>query len=137
MIGPIGSVIRGNHRKTMRESNINKPYDTLICGHWHQLNMSEKIIINGALKGYDEYAYTNNFEYQDPQQAMWLTHPEHGITISMPIFLDKKTKTSDQPLVWEDGTEVISWGRSNKSSKPARKVARRSPKRIKKRSSAR
>lgn len=132
IIGPIGSVIRGNHRKTMRESNINKPYDTLICGHWHQLIMTEKIIINGALKGYDEYAYTNNFEYQDPQQAMWLTHPEHGITISMPIFLDKKRKTSDQPLVWENGTQLNSWTRSNKVASPIRKVARRSPKRIKK-----
>tara|TARA_R110000868_G_scaffold338380_1_gene599132 strand:- start:1642 stop:2784 length:1143 start_codon:yes stop_codon:yes gene_type:complete len=90
--GAIVPVLRGDAKKRNREGQINKTYDTLICGHFHQLVVTKKAIINGSLKGYDEYAYAHNFPYEPPQQAMWLTHPEHGITFCMPIFLDEKKK---------------------------------------------
>ena len=49
-----------------------------------------RLIVNGSLKGYDEYAYNNNFGFEPPQQALWLTHPKHGITFRMPVQVDRK-----------------------------------------------
>ena len=94
IIGAIGTVARGDSKKRNRESQLGNAYDTLICGHFHQLFITKKLIINSSLKGYDEYAHAHNFPFEAPQQAMWLTHPVHGITFNMPIFLDERPKTN-------------------------------------------
>ena len=101
VIGALGPIIRGDHRKRSRNAQIDMSYDTMIIGHWHQLIQLERLIVNGSLKGYDEYAYSNNFGFEPPRQAMWLTHPEHGITFSIPIYVDKQKK--------EFNLEWISW----------------------------
>jgi hypothetical protein len=67
-------------------------YDTMLLGHWHQYMPLHRQITNGTLKGYDEWANRNNFGYEPPTQALWLTHPEHGITIQMPVYLDQHAK---------------------------------------------
>lgn len=92
VIGMLGPVIRGDHRKRSRNSQIDMEYDTMLIGHWHQLTQLQRLIVNGSLKGYDEYAYTNNFPFEPARQGMWLTHPEHGITFSIPVFVDPKRK---------------------------------------------
>ena len=101
VIGALGPIIRGDHRKRSRNAQIDMSYDTMIIGHWHQLIQLERLIVNGSLKGYDEYAYSNNFGFEPPRQAMWITHPEHGITFSIPIYCDKQKK--------EIVTDWISW----------------------------
>ncbi len=90
MIGALGPIIRGDHKKRSRNGQIDLGYDTLILGHWHQLIQLQRLIVNGSLKGYDEYAAANNFGYELPQQALWITHPKNGITHSMPIHLEDK-----------------------------------------------
>lgn len=103
IIGAIGPVTRGDTKKRARDGQVGRPYDTLLCGHFHQLVIMKKIIINGALKGYDEYAHAHNFGFEPPQQAMWLTHPDHGITFNMPVFLDEPTKKSKhKPITFEE-----------------------------------
>lgn len=87
VIGPLGPIIRGDHRKRTRQSQINQDYDTLLLGHFHQLMQLTRLIVNGSLKGYDEYAWAGNFPFEPPRQAMWLTHPKHGITVSWPIHV--------------------------------------------------
>jgi hypothetical protein len=89
MIGALGPIIRGDHKKRSRNSQIDLEYDTMICGHWHQYMHLTRLIVNGSLKGYDEYAYQGNFGFESPQQAMWLTHPKHGITFRAPIYVDR------------------------------------------------
>lgn len=84
-VGPLGPVIRGDHRKRGRNGQVGQEYDTLVIGHFHQLVQMKRIIMNGSLIGYNEYAYTNNFGYEPPQQALWVTHEQHGITFSMPV----------------------------------------------------
>jgi hypothetical protein len=101
VIGALGPIIRGDHRKRSRNAQIDMTYDTMIIGHWHQLIQLERLIVNGSLKGYDEYAYSNNFGFEPPRQAMWLTHPEHGITFSIPIYVEKQKK--------EFNMDWISW----------------------------
>lgn len=89
MIGALGPIIRGDHKKRSRNAQIDMEYDTLLLGHWHQYMHLTRLIVNGSLKGYDEYAYSNNFPFEAPQQALWLTHPRHGITFRMPVFVDR------------------------------------------------
>ena len=101
VIGALGPIIRGDHRKRSRNSQINMQYQTMILGHWHQLIQLERLIVNGSLKGYDEYAYANNFPYEPPRQALWITHPVHGITFSAPVHVERRKEPGR--------TEWISW----------------------------
>ena len=102
VIGALGPIIRGDHRKRSRNAQIDMEYDTMLLGHWHQLIQLERLIVNGSLKGYDEYAYQNNFGFEPPRQALWLTHPEHGITFSMPVYVDRKHRaTSKEWISWK------------------------------------
>lgn len=88
--GLLSPLMIGDHRKRKREQAVGTPYDYLVMGHWHQLAHFKGIIVNGSLKGYDEYAANSNFDFEPPQQALWLTDPHHGKTIDAPIHvLDK------------------------------------------------
>lgn len=89
MIGALGPIIRGDHRKRSRNAQIDLSYDTLMIGHWHQLIQMQRVIVNGSLKGYDEYASAGNFPYEPPRQALWITHPTFGITFSAPVLVDR------------------------------------------------
>lgn len=106
MIGPLGPIMRGDHKKRSRNAQIDQGYDTMVIGHFHQLLQMQKLIVNGSLIGYNEYAFANNFGYEPPQQALWVTHPVHGITFSMPVHLGenaKKPKSDQSPWVsWHD-----------------------------------
>ena len=97
MIGCLGPILRGDHKKRSRNAQVDQDYETMILGHWHQYIHHSRVIVNGALKGYDEYAYNNNFGFEPPQQALWLTHPKYKITYRMPVYVDKHrepTKTA-------------------------------------------
>ncbi len=62
-------------------------FDYLVCGHWHRLSSFMKVRCNGSLVGYNEYAFNGNFEYEPPQQDLWLTDPQHGVVGSFPIHV--------------------------------------------------
>lgn len=83
---------RGDHKKRSRNSQVDMEYDVMLCGHWHQYLHLSYLIVNGSLKGYDEFAYNCNFRFEQPQQALWLTHPKHGITFRMPVFVDRASE---------------------------------------------
>lgn len=90
VIGALGPIIRGDYKKRSRNAQIGMDYDTLLIGHFHQYISLTKLIVNGSLKGLDEYAYSLNFPYEPPQQALWLNHWRHGITYRMPILAAKR-----------------------------------------------
>lgn len=92
MIGALGPIIRGDHKKRSRNGQIDMSYDVLMCGHWHQYMHLTRLIVNGSMKGYDEYAYTSNFGFEPAQQALWLTEADHGITFRMPVYCDRERK---------------------------------------------
>lgn len=92
VIGCLGAIIRGDHKKRSRNAQIDQEYDTMLIGHFHQLIQLQRLIVNGSLKGYCEYAYSNNFGFEPPRQALWITHPMHGITFSCPVNVDRKSK---------------------------------------------
>ena len=99
MIGALGPIIRGDHKKRSRNSQIDMEYDTLLLGHWHQLIQLQRLIVNGSLKGYDEYAYQNNFPFEPPRQALWITHEKYGITFSAPVMVDRPKGNKKAPWI--------------------------------------
>src|SRR5690606_25249861 len=89
IIGALGPIIRGDHKKRSRNAQIDLSYDTMLLGHYHTYTHLTRLIVNGSLKGYDEYAYESSFGFEPPQQALWMTHPKYGITYRMPVFVGK------------------------------------------------
>lgn len=98
VIGAIGPIIRGDKAKRYRNLQIEMEYDTLLLGHWHQYIPMKRVIVNGSLKGYDEYANTKNFPFEPPVQALWLTHPDRGPNTHMSVFV--QDETSQKNLEW-------------------------------------
>jgi len=85
--GLLSPLMLGHHRKSRREASKKRGYDYLLMGHWHQLRFMGPLVVNGSLKGYDEYAEVQNYEVEPPQQAFWLTDPEWGMTIQSPVHV--------------------------------------------------
>lgn len=98
MIGALGPIARGTIKIGRAEAQIGRDIDTLIMGHYHTYcPRSEAIhtIVNGALKGYDEYARLFlRVPYSRPSQALWFVHPTYGITAQWPVYLDTMRKSA-------------------------------------------
>lgn len=86
----------GAYRKQRREATLGNPFDVLLMGHFHQYTDFGDIIINGSLKGYDEFAAANNLAFEPPQQAFWLTDPKKGKTIRAPIHVTAENEKWSQ-----------------------------------------
>lgn len=91
IIGALGPIARGQVKVTNMQSQINRDFDHLVIGHWHQYISLPRITVNNSLKGYDEYArIALKATYSRPSQALWFTHPRHDITARWEILLDEK-----------------------------------------------
>lgn len=88
--GMMSPLMLGSHRKGQRQMALKKPFDWLVMGHWHQYWVGKGLIVNGSIKGYDEYAYVSNFQFERPTQALFVTTPQNGMTFPAPIFADDR-----------------------------------------------
>jgi predicted phosphodiesterase len=86
------TLMRGDAKKRKRYMETDTPYDYMVMGHWHQYTVFKSIIVNGSNKGFDEYAYIQNFDYEPPQQAFWVNTPEHGPILHAPVFCQDRKK---------------------------------------------
>ena len=106
IIGSLGPIARGAIKVGRSEAQIERPFDTLVIGHWHTYighNDATNVIVNGSLIGYNEYArLVLRAPYTRPTQALWFMNAKHGITVSWPIYLDRKRKASDN-------SDWVSW----------------------------
>jgi len=84
--GLFSPIMLGLARKQARQQAVKMPFDVMLIGHWHQYIHTEKLIINGSVKGYDEFAYGFNLPFEPPRQALFICHPRHGIIYRMPII---------------------------------------------------
>lgn len=102
IIGCLGPIARGAFKVGRSESQIGRDFDTMLIGHWHTYvprGDSIPVIVNGALKGYDEYARLGlRVSYTRPSQALWFVHEKYGITAQWQIYLDKLRKTDNEWL---------------------------------------
>jgi transposase-like protein len=104
IIGALGPIRRGEIKMRNAESQIGRDFDTMVIGHWHQYLPLPGLIVNNCLKGFDEYAHlVLRAPPSRPSQALWFTHPEHGITAHWQVYVDGKKKQAEQmkPLTWE------------------------------------
>jgi transposase-like protein/predicted phosphodiesterase len=93
--GPLLPWMRGNLKASKAYSAMGMPYDVMVMGHWHQLRYLRSIIVNGSLVGYNEYAAKNHFDFEVPQQALWLTHPTRGLTFQEAVFAEDATPPAE------------------------------------------
>lgn len=103
IIGPIGPVFRGDTKKRAWSAQIDRNYDTLILGHFHQRLPRPQTMMVGSLKGWDEFCARNNFMYSPPVQGLWFTHPKWGITNDWPIYVEPPEKPTEPTRKW------VSW----------------------------
>ena len=102
IIGSLGPILRGEVKIRNASSSIGLAYDTLVIGHWHQFLPLRRVIVNGCLCGYNEYAkLALRAMPEPPQQALWFVHPKFGITCHWPIYVDEPQKVVD--------TKWVSW----------------------------
>ena len=93
-IGAYGPVKRGTLRKGRQRQGEGRPMDYNLVGHFHQYipAWSQGFIMNGSLKGYDEYARGWKFTPEPPQQALLVVAPEYGITQDIAIKVSKRSE---------------------------------------------
>jgi DNA-binding Lrp family transcriptional regulator len=103
IIGALGPIMRGDTKKRAQAVDTGESYDTLLLGHFHTLLPLRKVIANGSIVGFNEYAKSNNLRYEPPQQALWITHPVRGMTFNIPIHLDEYSN------IREDNRKWVSW----------------------------
>lgn len=102
IIGAIGPIMRGTMKMHRSEAQIGRDFDTLLMGHWHQYLTLPGLICNNALKGYDEFArLALRAPFSRASQALWFTHPDHGITAHWQVYL--QGQDAAKPASW------ISW----------------------------
>lgn len=106
IIGALGPIRRGEIKIRNSEAQVNRDFDTIIMGHWHQYITIPGLIVNNSLKGYDEFArLALRAPWSRPSQALWFTHPEHGVTAHWQVYVDDPL-----PVVREQNeTPVLSW----------------------------
>lgn len=94
--GPILPWTLGEHRlRKQRDgmswwTGLELSFDMLLFGHWHTRHHAPTFISNGCLCGFNEYTKKKGYPFQDPQQSLWLTSPDRGITWQVPILLEDK-----------------------------------------------
>lgn len=107
IIGAIGPIMRGEIKVANSSSHINRAYDTLLMGHWHQLLWLPRAIVNNTLKGYDEYARrVLRAPASLPGQALWFTHPKWGITAKWEVGLGEKKSIGRAATEWKSIIQV-------------------------------
>jgi DNA-binding XRE family transcriptional regulator len=89
IVGMLGPIARGVQKVRSEYANFGKSIDYVILGHYHQYISIKGAIVNGSLKGYDEYAMSNRFAFEIPRQALWFTHPQYGITFQVPVVAEQ------------------------------------------------
>lgn len=92
-MGPLGPIMRRQVKVEQQAQTLASPFDHMVVGHYHTYVSLPRATMNGSLKGVDEYALQGGFGTEDPQQALWLSTPERGITMRAPVLcLDRKAE---------------------------------------------
>jgi len=80
------SMLKYLHRMDSLYASQGQRVDYHLLGHWHQYLTGPNFIVNGSLKGYDEYAKTSGFGFEKPRQALAVVTPERGVVQQMPVY---------------------------------------------------
>lgn len=84
--GGIGGAMVSINRKLLRWNKKQNVYLN-VFGHLHEYDTPKDVIRNGSLVGYNQYAFDNGYEYQDPIQAYFLIGEKRGLVVNRPIYV--------------------------------------------------
>lgn len=91
--GALAPLMLGKHRMSQAASAAGLPHEWLMVHHWHQLILGVSgILVNGSIKGYDEYCQSKNYSYRPPEQLFAVVDADHGITLRAPIHCEAKNE---------------------------------------------
>jgi len=104
IIGAVGPIIRGDVKTRGQSEAMGLAYDTLLIGHWHQSIPMPRVVVNGCLVGYNEYAQLAlRARPEPPTQSLMFIHPQYGPTAYWPIYLeDPRPKAKAQWVSWPE-----------------------------------
>ncbi len=83
MVGvPTGGIVRHVGRLRNQYATMGLPVDHFVCGHFHEVNLygGKRTIINGSIKGPDEYGLDKFGEASPPMQILLTFNERHGLT---------------------------------------------------------
>lgn len=88
MVGALGPIVRGDAKKRVAAMQMKREdllYDTILVAHFHSTVNLPHVVVNGSVKGMDEWALGENFRFEEPSQTLFTVHPKYGINWIMPI----------------------------------------------------
>jgi len=96
IIGALGPILRGEFKVRNSSALMGRPFDTIMMGHWHQyIPMLPRLLVNGCLKGYDEFAMMRlRAGPERPQQALWFSDAKYGPIMPMGVFVTDEVKST-------------------------------------------
>ena len=106
IIEALGLIIRGDVKARRQSDSVGLGYETLLLGHWHQsVPIVPRVVVNGCLVGYSEYAKDRlRAPYEPPSQTMLMVHPSVGIVAPWVICLEPTGRNLKRPawVSWPD-----------------------------------
>ncbi|SRR6266550_3993 len=101
IIGAIGPIIRGAVKISRQKASIDQGFDTLVVCHYHEYMPMPRVVVNGALKGPDEYS-TNQLRIPPsvPTQALMFVHPKYGIVDHKGVYLEEPKQLQRIAAPW-------------------------------------
>lgn len=101
LIGALGPIMRGAIKTGRAERSLGRDFDVLLLGHFHQAiwQPHSGIVVNGTLKGFDEYSRAQRYSFQPPTQTLFFVHPRFGCNLQFNVFCDEPTERQQVKFV--------------------------------------
>lgn len=86
--GPELPIVRGGKKVKLSGFSSGQRYDLILTAHYHTSSNPGKLLANGSMVGYSEYAQRIRGEPEPPQQWLGLIHEKWGLRERVPIALE-------------------------------------------------
>lgn len=84
--GGVGGIYPSMLKWYLRMAKLFK-IDKAFIGHWHSAINIKEIVVNGSIVGYDSYAMSFGFDYEEPQQQLLFINKQRGVISHIPIYV--------------------------------------------------
>jgi predicted phosphodiesterase/transposase-like protein len=91
LIGALGPIMRGAIKTGRAERSLGRDFDVLLLGHFHQSiwQPHSGLVVNGTLKGFDEYSRMQRYSFAPPTQSLFFVHARFGPNLPFNVFCDE------------------------------------------------
>lgn len=86
-------IVRGSKNIREQQASIGRRVDYIHIGHWHERMEVGGTFANGAMAGYNEFAYGQRYIATPAEQWLYYLNADYGATARWPIFLSPQPKT--------------------------------------------